>query len=216
MKVLGVSGSPIENSNTDRAVKLALSATGFETEFIKLSNYEIEPCTACLSCVKTNMCIIEDDGNLLCEKAAGADALIVGGWTPYSSLDSRTKAFVERLYPLRHRKGMLAGKPGGAIVTCAVPEETPGMPDACKTALDSIMYFMMEEGMNFAGGVKVLGNVPCISCGHGDECRMSGIKMIYGPDATVQRVGVNILEDQKDVLFSLEKLGKDIASLLGS
>ena len=32
MKVLGVSGSPIKNSNTDRALQLALEATRLETE----------------------------------------------------------------------------------------------------------------------------------------------------------------------------------------
>lgn len=37
MKVVGVSGSPIPDSNTDRAVRMALEATGLETEFIKLS-----------------------------------------------------------------------------------------------------------------------------------------------------------------------------------
>ncbi|BBO91981.1 hypothetical protein DSCOOX_51610 [Desulfosarcina ovata subsp. ovata] len=36
MKVLGVSGSPIKNSNTDRALKAVLNATECETEFIKL------------------------------------------------------------------------------------------------------------------------------------------------------------------------------------
>jgi multimeric flavodoxin WrbA len=35
MKVLGVSGSPIRNNNTDSALKAALDATGMETEFIK-------------------------------------------------------------------------------------------------------------------------------------------------------------------------------------
>ncbi len=35
MKVLGVSGSPIKNSNTDRALQLALESTGLETELIK-------------------------------------------------------------------------------------------------------------------------------------------------------------------------------------
>ena len=54
MKVLGVSGSPIPNSNTDRAVKAVLA-----------------------------------------EKAKTADALVVGGYTPYSSLDAPTKAFQE-------------------------------------------------------------------------------------------------------------------------
>ena len=36
MKVMGISGSPIPNSNTDRAVKAVLDATGLETEFFKL------------------------------------------------------------------------------------------------------------------------------------------------------------------------------------
>ena len=32
MKVIGVSGSPIRDSNTDRAIKAVLDATGLETE----------------------------------------------------------------------------------------------------------------------------------------------------------------------------------------
>lgn len=39
MKVLGVSGSPIENSNTDRIVKTILEASGLEPEFIKLTDF---------------------------------------------------------------------------------------------------------------------------------------------------------------------------------
>ena len=99
MKVLGVSGSPIENSNTDRVLKKALESTGLQTEFIKLKEYKVAPCLACLGCVKTNRCVIEDDGIMLAEKAKTADAMIIAGFTPYSSLDARTKAFIERLYP---------------------------------------------------------------------------------------------------------------------
>ena len=94
MKVIGVSGSPIKNSNTDRAVKAVLEATGAETEFIKLKDYTVAPCQACLGCVETNVCVIKDDGIELAEKVKSADALIIGGFTPYSTLDSRTKAFI--------------------------------------------------------------------------------------------------------------------------
>ncbi len=52
-------------------------------------------------------------------KLSSSDALIVAGFTPYSTLDSRTKAYLERLYPLRHRHGLISGIPGGAIVTSA-------------------------------------------------------------------------------------------------
>ena len=217
MKVLGVSGSPVFNSNTDRALKVALEATGLETEFVKLVDYKINPCRACIGCVDTNRCVNrDDDGILLAEKAKEADALIIACYTPYSTIDSLTKAFIERLYPLRHQRGFMAGKPGGAIVTCAVPAANKALPPAGDMGVNAIMFYMMEEGMNFVGSVKILGNVPCIKCGYGNECKTSGIKMIFGNDATVQSVGVNKFEEQLDAFNAAHELGKRIAASLKS
>jgi len=214
MKVLGVSGSPIPNSNTDRALKMALEATGCETEFIKLIDYNVAPCRACLGCVDTNRCVNEDDGVVLAEKAKEADALIIACYTPYSTVDSRTKAFIERLYPLRHLHGFMAGKPGGAIVTSAIPDKHEMLPPAGNIGIDTIRFYMMEEGMNFVGYVKVLGNVPCIKCGYGDECKMSAVKMIFGPNATVDSVGINRFEGQPVATNAAMELGKEIAQAL--
>jgi len=214
MKVLGVSGSPIKNSSTDQALRCALEATGLETEFIKLKDYTVAPCQACLGCVETNTCVIKDDGIMLAEKAKEADALIIGGFTPYSSLDARTKAFIERLYPLRHNHGFMAGKPGGAIITCAVPHEAEMLPPAFDFGSNAIRFYMMEEGMEFLGAVRVEGNVPCIKCGHGDECKMTGITMLYGPGATVESVGVQTFDGQPAAIQAAVALGKAIAAKL--
>src|SRR3990167_2540275 len=215
MKVLGVSGSPIYESNTDRALKVSLEATGLETEFIKLVEYNITPCRACIGCVNTNRCVnTQDDGIFLAEKVKEADALIIACYTPYSSIDSLTKAFIERLYPLRHKHGFMAGKPGAAIVTCAIPATNKALPPACDMAINAIMFYMMEEGMNFVGAVKILGNVPCIKCGYGNECKTSGIKMIYGNEATVESVGINKFEGQMDALNAAGELGRKIAKAL--
>lgn len=216
MKVLGVSGSPITNSNTDRAVQLALAATGLETEFVKLSDYTVAPCRACLGCVKTNRCVIDDDGILLAEKVKEADALIIGGFTPYSSLDSRTKAFIERLYPLRHQQGFMAGKPGGAVITSAVPADAEMLPPAADFGVNAIRFYMMEEGMQFVGEVRVKGNVPCIKCGHGDECKMTGVKMLHGQDALVETIGVQSFEEQADARAAAEALGRAVAAALAA
>lgn len=210
MKVIGVSGSPIKNSNTDRALKIALAATGVKTEFVKLSELNIEPCTACLGCKTTNRCILKDDGILLTEKVYKADALIVAGFTPYSSIDSRTKIFLERLYPLHHLHALMSGKPGGAIVTSAIPQGIPGMPDAYETGLSAIRNYMLEEGMNFIGSVSVPGNLPCVSCGEDGQCGASAIKMIYGSDATPNSIGINSVEDSPEVVAALKQLGQDI------
>ena len=129
-RIIGVSGSPIKNSNTDRALKLALESTGQETEFIKLLDYKVEPCRACLGCTKTGRCVIKDDGIELAQKAREADALIIAGYTPYSTLDARTKSFIERLYPNRHGIAYMKGKPGGAIITYCIPADTPHLPPA--------------------------------------------------------------------------------------
>ena len=60
-QVIGISGSPIKNSNTDRLVQKVLNSTGLETEFIKLSEHKVQPCIACLGCTKDNICIVNDD-----------------------------------------------------------------------------------------------------------------------------------------------------------
>lgn len=214
MKVLGVSGSPIPNSNTDRALLAVLNAVGVETEFVKLSDYNVAPCNACLDCVATNRCTIEDDGVLLAEKARQADALVIAGFTPYSTLDSRTKAFMERLYPLRHKRGYLAGKPGGAVITYCVPEDDKTLPPASQMGVNAIQFFMMEEGMNFVGAVTIQGNVPCVRCGNGDSCKMSGISMLYGADATVDSVGIKQFEEQPSGVAAARDLGRKIREAL--
>lgn len=214
MKILGVSGSPIKNSNTDRAVQAVLEATGQETEFIKLQKFQVEPCRACLGCVDTNECVIGDDGNRLAQKAKEADGLVVGGFTPYSSIDARTKSFLERLYPLRHKHGFMQAKPGIAVATCAIPADCAGMPPACDNGANDISFYMMEEGMNFLGAVKIRGNVPCVRCGYGDECAVSGLTMIFGKNATVDTVGVNNFEMQDQPMETAKQLGRQMGETL--
>jgi multimeric flavodoxin WrbA len=214
-KVLGVSGSPIANSNTDRALKAVLDATGLETEFVKLTDYTVAPCKACLGCVKTNRCVIQDDGIVLAEKAKAADALVIAGFTPYSTLDARTKAFLERLYPLRHNEGFMAGKPGAAVITSCVPEGNQELPPAAEMGVNAVMFYTMEERMQFVGSLKVQGTVPCVRCGFGDKCKMSGVKMLYGPMATVDSVGVKPFEEQPIAIEGAQELGHKIAEALG-
>jgi len=216
MKVLGVSGSPIENSNTDRIVKTILEATGLDTEFIKLTDYVYVPCKACLGCRNTNECEVRDDGVVLAEKAKNADALVIGGFTPYSSLDARTKAFMERLYPLRHNHGYLQGKPGVAVVTSAVPPDMQAAMPAVEMGVNAIKFFMMEEGMNYLGAVTCLGNVPCVKCDNNKDCKMSGIKMMFGKEATPESVGINTFEDQYEEIENAYNLWEQVAIALNA
>jgi multimeric flavodoxin WrbA len=178
VQIVGISGSPIPDSNTDRAIKRILEVTGLTNQFVKLSELNVAPCRGCLCCAKSNQCVVEDDGRELAELFHQSPAFVLGGYIPYRSLDARTKAFMERMYCYRHRIGGNARKFGVAVITTACPPGTKGMPPAAETATSQIGYWMMEEGMKNLGTMVIQGNAPCIRCGYGDDCAVSGIKLI--------------------------------------
>lgn len=210
VQVLGISGSPIPQSNTDRCVQMICRATGLEWKFIKLSELSMEPCRACLGCMASNQCVVRDDAHTLAELFREVPVFVIGAYTPYSSLDARTKTFMERMYCHRHRTGLNAGKIGASVITTACPPGNPDLPPAATTAGNQIAFWMMEEGMNHVGSMVVLGNVPCIRCGHGDTCELSGIKMLHGPEASVASVGVHQLETDEQQLAAAEDLGRQL------
>jgi len=158
--------------------------------------------------------VINDDRITLTEKAKNADVIVIASFTPYSSLDARAKAFIERLYPLRHKKGYMRGKIGAAIVTAAIPEGAEMLPPAGDMGINAIKFYMMEEGVNFVGAVRVFGNVPCVRCGFGNECEMSGIKMMFGPQATVDSVGINCCDEKPETVKAAKELGEKIGQEL--
>ena len=115
-KILGISGSPVKNSNTDTLIKTIMDAAEFKQDFIKLSNIEVAPCRACKGCVDTNQCIINDDFKWLSKKILDADAIVLGSPVMYGDVSAFTKAFVERLWSLRHVKLLTRGKIGATVV----------------------------------------------------------------------------------------------------
>jgi multimeric flavodoxin WrbA len=210
LQVLGISGSPIRDSNTDRAVRRILRETGLRTQFVKLSDLEFVPCRACLGCVNSNRCVVADDARGLAELFHEAPAFVLGGYTPYSSLDARSKSFMERMYCHRHQYGGSSGKVGVSVITTACTPGAPNLPAAAETAAAQIAFWMMEEGMENLGSMVVLGNVPCIRCGRGDACPLSGVRMLFGPQATVASVGVKTFEEDRLLLERAKELGEKI------
>jgi len=85
---------------------------------------------------------------------------------------------------------------------------------ALEMGVNAIKFFMMEEGMNFLGAVECLENVPCVKCENNMECKMSGIKMMYGEEATPESVGINTFEDQYEIIEQAYRLGEKVAITL--
>ena len=202
IEVLGISGSPIENSNTDRLIQAVLDATELEFEFVKLSRINIRPCLACKQCVPDNICKVKDDFPELAERIKKAKALIIGAYIPYKQIDGFTKALLERFWSLRHVSNLLRGKLCATVLTYLSPEAADNVKQALAIQLKEM------ERMELIGQLMVKGNIPCLTCGVGDECEMSGLRKRYGPDARTSDYPYVRVEDQKEVWEEAMRIGR--------
>ncbi|MEJ2234552.1 MAG: flavodoxin family protein [Syntrophobacterales bacterium] len=180
-----------------------------KTEFVKLSKIQVRPCIACLGCKEDNVCKVKDDYPELAEKIRRAGALIVGGYSPYGAADGFTKAFLERLFSLRHQNGLNRGKLA-VVVTTGIGRGAPGL----ETASNQITHALKLEGMEVLGQLKAIGNPECMVCGFGESCPMSALPWIFGEDTKVTAEKFSKVEDQTETWQQAQELGRQIASRL--
>ena len=200
-QILGISGSPIKDSNTDRLVQTVLQSSGLESEFVKLSSINVRPCLACKKCVPDNVCKVNDDFPELAEKIKTAKALVIGGYIPYSQIDGFTKALLERFWSLRHQENLLKGKLCATVLT--------GVHSGALAAVNQSLAveFRDYENMEVLGQLTVQGNIPCAFCGVGDECEMSALESMCGPGTRASDVQYARVEDQKEVWEEATRIG---------
>lgn len=102
MKVLGFTGSPRKNSNTEILVQAALEGAreaGADTEVFNLNNISINPCKACMHCKEDNgECATQDDMQNIYRQIQMADAFILGTPVYMWQMTAQAKLFTDRLY----------------------------------------------------------------------------------------------------------------------
>ena len=99
MKVLGISTSPRENSNSDILLKQVLSgasSAGAEAEYLRLNKFNLAPCRSCEGCYSTGTCIIEDDFQSLLPKIVQAERLIFASPVYFMNVCAQAKIFIDR------------------------------------------------------------------------------------------------------------------------
>ncbi|MBM4460734.1 MAG: flavodoxin family protein [Chloroflexi bacterium] len=118
MKVIGISGSPIAEGNTDTAVRAVLDgarANGAEVEFVRLYDLELAPCDACDACTAGGGCVIPDDATDLMARMKDADAFVFGTPVYWYHVSGVFKNFADRTYASYHHKDF-AGKRVAALM----------------------------------------------------------------------------------------------------
>lgn len=202
IEVIGISGSPVKNSNTDRLIKAMLEASGLNSEFVKLSSINVRPCFACKQCVPDNICKLKDDFPALAEKIKQAKALVIGAYAPYAQIDAFTKALLERFWSLRHVNNLLGGKLCATVLT--------GIDPAGLNTISQAMAAEVRdyERMELVGQLTVQGNIPCVTCGRGDDCQMSGLKRRRGAEAKTSDFPYCRVEDQTETWEDALRIGR--------
>lgn len=129
--ILGISGSPRKDANTDTLLRIALDEAdkkdGIRTEALYLRDYEIKPCISCFACCNEKQkdsksaCIAFNDGmDEIYPKLKECAGLLIATPVYFGSMTSQVKAFMDRTegllrYGSTHYKLGLRNKVGAGI-----------------------------------------------------------------------------------------------------
>jgi len=173
MTIVGVSGSPIVNGNTDRIIKALLEQSGKEYIFINLSTLRYDPCRACAHlCAKTNICPLDDDLKPYFEPILNSEALVLGTSVNGGNITAWMFSFLSRLWCFHHVKRLLRDKPVLLVAT-----------GLFKRSEYRVMTRFLERvpSENIIGHIYYTSNIPpCYTCGMGKECRVGGLWAMVG------------------------------------
>ena len=154
--ILGISGSPRRNGNTEILVKAALEpfiVEGHSVQSFFLSERKVSPCQACEKCAQEGICAVKDDLQWLLEKMNICDALIIGSPVYMRNITAQLKAVFDRLHCVFQRQPF-KGKVGGAIAVGGAPANAQG------TVLNIIYSFLLSFGIycvpSVVNGVSVV------------------------------------------------------------
>lgn len=158
-KAVIVIGSPKTNGNTARLVKAMLSeiANSECITKIELSKFKkINHCTGCDSCKKNveHNCIFDDGLNEIGKQVREADVLIIASPIYFFSLNSLTKAFIDRLFyssEINNDENILKGKKIGILITYGLNNV---MDSGAKNALQNIYDISRFVGLEIIGMVE--------------------------------------------------------------
>lgn len=101
--ILGISGSPRTDGNTDYAVRFALNAIahskGVVADFIRIADQDIKPCLGCRYCMKNGDCVIHNDEfQGLFDKLIHASVVILGAPVYWYGPPGMMKHFIDRTH----------------------------------------------------------------------------------------------------------------------
>jgi multimeric flavodoxin WrbA len=156
MLILGVSGSPKKEGNTeyilDEALKVA-SERGFKTQQLLCSSLEVRYCDDCGDCARGKPCPIKDDMDKFYELMVVADGMIISSPVYFGTVTAQVKAVFDRTILLRRQGFKLKDKVGCALTVGG--SRNGGQ----EKAIEAIHAWMHIQGMIVVGDDKHFGGI---------------------------------------------------------
>jgi multimeric flavodoxin WrbA len=151
MLILGICGSPkSERSSTRFLLEAALEeVTVAGTELINISDYTINHCTGCDSCVRKKPCpqSANDDMPKIEKKLLKADGIIIAAPSYFTSVPGVLKDFIDRSRAVKMNGHQLKDKVFGAITYAGLRYGGQGH------VIDVLNRYALGQGMIVVGSV---------------------------------------------------------------
>lgn len=160
-QILVISASPRKGGNSDTLADAFIRGAregGNEVEKVALCGKKLEFCRGCLTCVKTQRCVIQDDADAIVRKMLTADVLVFATPIYYYGMCGQMKTMLDRSNPLYSAD--YAFRDVYLLATAA--EEEPHTVDGTVTGLQGWVDCFEKArlaGTVFAGGVTAVGEI---------------------------------------------------------
>ena len=212
MKIIGFSAGVIgRDSNTDRMVKDIMEKTGYEWEFVKLTDLNYSACKGCVwLCAKPEVCMLEDDLLPHIQKIKEVDAVVLGTPVHHGAISAIMTAFISRLWGFRHVNFSIKGKLF-ILAICGIGRRGDRSEE----------YFRRElrgSKVNIVDVVHYSSTIPpCYQCERHQECFIGAAYKLWGNKAhslTITPELFNKWEDNPETVAKIEVAVEKLSQLL--
>lgn len=208
MRIVGFStGATGKVGNVDRMVQAVMDKTGWDSEFVKLTDLNFTGCKGCVDlCAKPQVCMADDGLLPHFQALKDADAIVLGAPVYMGSMNATMRAFVERFYGYRHVSIAISGKPVVLVLAgCAPAGEAPKE----FRQLLGVYNLNVVETIHFCSL-----SPPCLTCGRHLDCKIGGLYMMYGDKANTMEITPDMFktwEDDPAAVQAVERAAEELS-----
>jgi len=213
MKIIGFSaGVTDRDSNVDRMVKAIMEKTGYESEFVKLTDLNYIACKGCVwLCAEPQACQLEDDLLPYYQKLKEADAVVLGSPIHHSTISVTMLSFISRLWGYRHVNIPIQKKPF-VLAICG-----GGNPQT-DTSEQDFRKALRPYAVSIVDVVSYYSRIPpCYRCGRHQECVIGGAYKIWGDKARTLTITPEFFrrwEERPETVLKVEAAAENLRNAI--